>query len=221
MDQDRILLDIETQQDFFGPAGSCYSPQADKAATNVLRLFGWARINEIPVVSTVLRVRQGERSPLSGVPHCIDGSEGEQKMAGTLMATRVNLGLRNTTDLPMDIFERFQQVIFEKRDTDIFLHARLERMITEMAPVTFIICGAGLARGIVQAAVGLRRRDFGVIVASDAVLDLGDPMAEMACLRMEAKNVVFAPTREIVTCRLARRHIRFRRSRLLRRRARA
>jgi len=210
MDKDRMLLDIETQQDFFDPAGACFSPRAARAGANVLRLFHWARKGEIPVISTVLRVRKGEKGPLCDRPHCLEGSEGEQKFAGTLMATRIDLGLRNTTDLPRDIFSRFQQVIFEKRDTDIFAHARLERLITELPPVTFIICGAGVAGGIVQAAIGLRRRDFGVILASDAVLDFGDDLAEMARRRMDAKKVVFAPTREIVTCHPARGLARFR-----------
>ena len=214
MDKDRILLDIETQRDFFDPSGNCYTLRADKAAAHIRRIFGWARKNEIPVISTVLRVRKGERGPLSNIPHCIEDSPGEQKMASTLMPTRINLGLRNTTDLPRDIFERFQQVIFEKRDTDILAHARLERLVTELGPYTFILLGAGVARGIVQAAVGLRRRGFGVILARDAVVDLGDPMTEMAYLRMEAKSVVFAPTTEIITAKpvKARRRASFRES---------
>jgi len=211
MDQDRILLDVEAQKDFLEASGSCYTRAANKVASNIRRLFVWARVNEIPVISTVLRVRRSERGPLSPVPHCLEGSAGEQKMAGTLMPTWINLGLRNTTDLPRDIFHRFQQVIFEKRDTDILAHARLERLITELDQVTFIICGVGVAKGIAQAAIGLRRRRFGVIVAADGVLDLDDPLADMAYRRMEAKGVIFAATQEIVTCRPAAGRRRFRR----------
>jgi isochorismate hydrolase len=119
-------------------------------------------------------------------------------MPETILSARVNLGLRNTTDLPSSLFEDYQQVIFEKRHTDIFLHARAERLITELPNATFILCGAGLAQGIVQAAVGLRNRGLGVILAEDAVLDLNDPMAEMSRRRMEAKGVIFAPTQKII-----------------------
>lgn len=209
---DRILLDIETQQDFFDPSGTCYTRKARKVASNIRRLFHWAKKNAIPVVSTVLRVRKGERGPLSELPHCIDDSEGEQKMRGTALPARINLGLRNTTDLPREIFDRYQQVIFEKRHTDIFLHARAERLITELDSATFIICGAGVARGIVEAAVGLRKRHFSVICASDAVLDLDEAMSEMAYLRMMAKGVIFAPTKEIITPQLRRRPMRLRKS---------
>ena len=210
MKYDRILLDVEAQHDFFDPGGNCYAPEAHKARANIYRLFHWARQNDIPVMSTVLRVRKGEQGPLSPVPHCIEGTEGEWKMPGTVMATRINLGLLNTTDLPRDIFEKYQQVIFEKRDTNIFSHSRAERLITELQTGTFILCGAGVARGIVQAAVGLRARGFGVILAQDAVVAMDDPMTEMAHRRMEAKGVVYAPTQEIIAPRPVRRETRFR-----------
>ena len=171
----------------------------------IRRLFAWARANRIPVISTVLRYRDGWRNPLSPPPYCIEGTKGERKITGTLMRTRINFGLLNTTDLPRNVFKRYRQVIFEKRHTDIFLHARAERLITELDGSTFIICGAGVASGIVQAAVGLSVRGSRVVVASDAVLELDDRLSEMAYLQMEAKGVIFAPICQIVAPRPARR----------------
>ncbi len=198
MISDRVLLDIESQQDFFSPFGALYRPQFSSVAKKVARLFSWARIGGIPVISTVLRLRPGERGPLSSKPYCVDDTEGEQKLAKTVLARRINLGLLNTTDLPDHIFQRYQQVIFEKRKADIFAHARAERLITELPPCTFVLCGAGVSTGIVQAAVGLRSRGFSVILASDAALDVLPEMASMAHLRMGAKGVVYAPTESIV-----------------------
>lgn len=213
MQYERILLDVEAQRDFFEPGGSCYTPEAHQAKLNLYRLFHWAGRSRIPVMSTVLRVRRGERGPLANRPHCVDETEGEAKLPGTVLPGRINLGLLNTTDLPRDIFERHQQVIFEKRDTDIFLHSRAERLITELEPGTvFVLCGAGLAKGIVQAAVGLRNRGFGVVLAEDASLSLDDPMTEMAVRRMQAKGVIFAPTKEIIAPRLVKSPNRFRRA---------
>lgn len=198
MEYGRILLDIETQRDFFCPGGTCYRRRASGVADRIARLFAWARAGRIPVISTLLRVRRGQREPLAPVPHCIEGTDGERKLTRTLLARRTNFGLRNITDLDPDILTKVQQVIFEKRHTDIFLHARIERLITQLDPAAFVICGAGVAAGIVEAAVGLRSRGFPVTVASDAVLDMDDPDAEMACLRMQAKGVRFAPTDRIV-----------------------
>jgi len=195
---ERILLDMETQRDFFAPGGSCYTPETGRAARNIVRLFGWVRRSRMPVLSTVLRVRCSEQGPLASVPHCVEDTEGEQKLPQTILRSCINLGLRNTTDLPEDIFDRHQQVIFEKRDTDIFRHARCERLISQLDTGTFILCGAGVAKGIMQAAIGLRQLNFAVILAEDAVADLGDDRAEMAYRCMEAKGVIFAPTEQIV-----------------------
>lgn len=210
MNFDRILLDVHTQRDFFHPAGSMYTPKASAIAEHIYRLFDWARKNEVPVISTVLRVRPFQPGPLGETAHCIDSTDGERKLARTILPRRVNMGLLNTTDLPENLFPHYQQVIFEQRDTDIFVHARAERLLTELSHATFVICGAGVAHGIVQAAVGLRTRGFGVILASDAVLDFEHPLADMANLRMQAKGTIYAPTSEIVAPLTKRRAAEFR-----------
>ncbi len=203
MKHKRILLDIEVQRDFFHPCGSCYRPESTPVARRIYRLFDWVRRNRLTVISTLLRVRPNERGPLAAVPHCVEGTDGERKLSRTVLASRINLGLRNITDLPEDLLNRYRQVVFEKRDTNLFDHLRAERMITELPPATFIVCGTGIARGIVEAAIGLRARGFGVVLASDAVLALDDPMEPMALQRMRAKGVVFTSTSRIVSPRAA------------------
>lgn len=198
MKYDLILLDIEVQRDFFVTRGACYTPEVESVRPNVYALFDWAKRNGQPIISTVLRVPKGRLSPLAEVPHCIEGTPGERKLARTIIRPYLNLGLRNTTDLPDNLFEQYRQVIFEKRNTDIFLHARAERLLTELPQVSFILCGAGVAHGIVQAAVGLRMRGFGVVLATDAVLGLNDSRTGMAYSRMSAKGVLFLKTREII-----------------------
>ncbi len=198
MKYDLILLDIEVQRDFFHPRGSCYTPEAEVVKKNLYALFDWAKRNDQPILSTVLRIPKGRQGPLSETPHCIESTPGEKKLAKTIVKPYLNLGLQNTTDLPDDLFDRYRQVIFEKRNTDIFLHARAERLLTELPQVSFILCGAGVAHGIVQAAVGLRMRGFGVVLATDAVLGLDDSRNGMAYSRMAAKGVLLLKTREII-----------------------
>jgi len=198
MRPERILLDIEAQRDFFSPGGSCFDRSHLPAGRNVRRLFAWARRNRVPAMSTMLRVRPGRTGPLAPVPHCVEGTNGEKRISGALLSRYVNFGIRNTTDLPADVFEQYRQVIFEKRHTDIWLHTRAERLLTELETGRFIICGAGSAGGIVEAVVGLRSRGFEVTLAADAILDLGSPDAEYAWLRMLAKGAVPLSTEEII-----------------------
>ena len=193
-----VMLDIELQRDFFSPGGTCFSEHSLAAGRNVRRLFRWARGRRIPVLSTMLRLRSDRPGPLAPVPHCVEGTPGEKRISGALLARHVDLGIRNSTDLLPEIFEKYQQVLFEKRHTDVFAHAGAERLLTELQSDTFVICGAGTAHGIVQAALGLRHRKRKVVLATDAILDLDDRDAEMAWLRMLAKGAVPLTTDEIL-----------------------
>lgn len=195
---DKVLMDIEVQRDFFAPGGSLYTPQNGAAARNVRRLFAWARKEHVPVLSCMLRQREGHRGALADAPHCIEDTEGEKRLSGTLMRRHIDMGMRGSTDLPIDIYRDYQQVIFERRITDIFRHARAERLLTELTVDTFIVCGAGAAAGIAEAVIGLRQRNIKVLMAADAILDLDDPRAEMAWLRMSAKGAVPLSTAEII-----------------------
>jgi nicotinamidase-related amidase len=194
----RVVLDLETQRDFFHPEGTCYRPDSLAVAWRICRLFGWVRSERITVISTVLRLPHGEVGPMSADPHCITDSKGERKLLPTVLDRRINFGLRNVAHLPNGVLDDYQQLIFEKRHTDIFHHARIERLITEIGPTEVIICGAGLGQGIVEAAIGLQARRFDVIIAKDAVLDLDAPNQYMPIERMRAKGCLFHSTEDII-----------------------
>jgi nicotinamidase-related amidase len=196
--RDRMLLDIELQRDFFSPGGACFERVHLQAARNVRRLLAWARRQRLGAISTMLRIRRGRIGPLAPVPHCIEGTNGEKRISGALLARHVDFGIRNTTDLPEDVLERHQQIIFEKRHTDIFRHARAERLLTRLAGGTFVVFGAGAAGGVVEAVIGLIARGFKVQLATDAILDLDSREAEFAWLRMLAKGAEPMTTDEIL-----------------------
>jgi len=199
MQPELVLLDLETQRDFFLRHGPCSTPESPRAFHHILELFEWARRENIFVISTVLRNRPGQRSAIADTPHCIEGTKGEIKARGTLLPNRIDLGMHNDTDIPADLLEVYQQVIFEKRTANIFSHAKLERLISEIPASTFIICGGGLVHVAAHAAIGLRARGSGVILASDATTTVDIPAGKMAQLRMKAKGVVFASTSQIIT----------------------
>ena len=194
-----ILLDVHVQRDFFVPGGTLFRPVNATATANVYRLFDWARATGSPVVSFMILVRSGRRGPFSDTPHCIEGSGGERKLARTLLKERLNLGLSHTADLPRDLFSRYQQVIFETHDVNLFAHQKFERLVTELADgYSFVLCGSSIPFGIKQAVLGLRSRRFGVVVAEDAVVDLDDPQTEMSWLQITAKQALPLPTEQII-----------------------
>ncbi len=198
MGYERILLDMEVQKDFFCRSGRFYSKTNSQVLKHIKELLKWARGESVPVVSTMLRVYRSESGPHCP-PYCREGTEGELRVPRTTLPNYIAFGTRRTTDLPEAILDNYQQVLFEKRELNILSNLRVERLLTELSGnATFILCGAGLAEGIAKAAITLRSRRFGVILATDAVADLGDPDADMAMRRMSAKGVVFCPTATII-----------------------
>ncbi|MDP6635198.1 MAG: isochorismatase family protein [Phycisphaerae bacterium] len=197
MGYERILLDMEVQKDFFCRSGRFYSRANSPVLKHIKELLKWAKTESVPVVSTLLRA---SRTGGPGhIPYCIEGTEGELRVPRTMLPNYIAFGTRRITDLPESILEQYQQVVFEKRDLSILSNLRIERLLTQLSGnATFILCGAGLAGGIVQTAITLRSRRFGVILASDAVADLGDPSADMALRRMAAKGVISCPTAVII-----------------------
>jgi len=198
MGYERILLDMEVQKDFFCRSGRFYSKANLQVLKHVKELLKWAKLQRIPVISTLLRA---SRTPpgRGHLTYCIEGTEGELRVPRTVLPNHIAFGTRRTTDLPECILDHYRQVIFEKQNLNIMSNLRVERLLTQLnGNATFILCGAGLAGGIVQAAITLRSRKFGVILAEDAAADLGDPGAEMARRRMVAKGVIFCPTATIV-----------------------
>lgn len=194
-----ILLDIHTQRDLLTRGGALYIPEATSIARNVQKLFSWARATETPAISAQILLRPGRRGPFSETPHCLEGTQGASKIPGTMLPRRVNLGLAHTADLPPRLFDEYQQAIFETRDPDVFRHQKFERLISELPnDITFVLCGATVEYGIKQAVLGLRLRRYPVIVADDAVLQLGGPESEMAWLQVLAKAAAPLPTTHIV-----------------------
>lgn len=199
MREPTLLLDIDTQKDMLQAGGSLFKQAANQPKANIYRLFDWAKHTGAPVISTQLLVRPGRIGPFGDQPHCIEDTEGAEKLTRTLLNRRINLGLANNADLPPDLFQTHQQVIFQTREPNLLGHAKAERLITELSnDYRVIICGVGAAAGIRQAVIGLRSRGFDVVIAEDAVLDMDDPKAEMAWLQMLAKSAQPSSTAQIL-----------------------
>lgn len=201
-DKDFILIDLETQRDFFMPDGSFYTPRAGEVRKNIYTLFDWARCEHIPVISSVLRFHPGDLGPLGSRPHCVEGTSGERKLLNTTVHPMIDLGMRNSTDLPDNLFDCYNQIIIEKRASDLFLHARAERLFTEFmgSGKCFVLCGADVAGGLTLTALGLRNRGFGVVLAADGFVSPGKwDSANLEIPRMQAKGVVFMRTQDIIS----------------------
>ena len=199
MQYERILLDFETQRDYFDACGKCVYKNADRVISNVRRLFKWVRREHVPVISTMLWTPQSRDATLGDNSVCVAGTPGSKKVGGTILPKHIIFDYRNSTDLPCALFESYQQVVFESRFSDIFAHPRIDRLVTQLGPSTYIICGATLDASVIQAVLGLRSRGASVIVVRDAVLVPDGYDAEMGYRRVAAKGAVLCSTSQVIT----------------------
>src|SRR5437879_1336806 len=84
VDVDRVVLDLNTQCDFLLPRGAV--PVSNRAAVvpKIRQMMDWARLQGVPVISSVDAHRPGE--PINGTPrHCVDDTFGQQKLPFTLL----------------------------------------------------------------------------------------------------------------------------------------
>ncbi len=195
---DRIMIDLNTQCDFLLPSGALPVANRATALPNIRRLMTWARLQQVPIISSLEAHRLGES--LHGLPpHCIDRSPGQRKLPFTLMPRRILVMGDNTTDLPNDAFRRYQQVILTKRNVDFLTNPKADRLINSIGVDHFIIFGISAAHCVKAMVLGLIAQHNHVVVVTDACGWWSQSDADHSFRQMDAKGAVLVTTEELVT----------------------
>jgi nicotinamidase-related amidase len=190
-----ILIDINTQKDFFSERGNTCIRNRRRVLANVRRVIAWARHNGIRVISTC-EVYPNHNGASEG-GYCIDGTEGQKKIRYTVLNNRANFPADNNTDLPADLLRQYRQVVLHKRCVDPFDEPRIERLLSEVRADNFVIIGASVEGSVKATALGLLQRGKKVSVVTDAVGLLNKREAKMAFRKMKAKGARLIETKNI------------------------
>ncbi len=187
----RVLIDVDTQKDFFIASGTACIRNHRRVLMNIRRAMAWARAKNLRVVSTNL-CKAGK----NGDEFCVIGTNGQRKISYTLRNRRVVLAADGCTDLQRDIFVYYDQIILQKRCNDPFDEPRAERFLSELKADEFIVIGA-MAEGAVAATVlGLLQRGKKVTIFADAVGTHNRRKADVAFRKMKAKGASLVETRD-------------------------
>lgn len=195
---DRILVDMNTQCDLLLPRGALPVTNRTEILPNIRKLMNWARIENIPVVSSLECHRLGEGS--RGLPpYCIDRSPGQRKIPFTLMPRRVVVQGDNTLDLPHDPFRRVQQVILTKRTRDFLANPKADRLFQSMSVQHLVIFGVVAEHCVKTAVLGLLARQYRIAVVTDACGFWSADDSELAMRQMDAKGAVLVTADELIS----------------------
>ncbi len=196
MKWNRVLIDVCTQHDFLDSGGILQVANREAVIPNLKEVFRWARTAQLPVVSSVESHRPAE--PLNGFPlHCIDGTQGQEKLAFTLLTPSFLVETDNYLCLPPDIGQNYRQLIFRKRTRDILSNPKADRFLTQLDADEFILFGVGLERAIKSLALGLLIRHKPVTVISDACGYWSSADGDLSLRQLAAKGVRLVTVAEI------------------------
>ena len=192
----RILIDINTQKDFFLDGGSVRVRNHRRVLANIRRIMAWARYKNVPVISTC-EVYTNNNNGASVIDHCLDGTDGQKKIRYTLLNNRTSFAADNNTDLPIDILQRYEQIILHKRCVDPFDEPRIDRLLSEVRANEFVLIGASAEGAVKAMALGLLQRGKKVSVVVDAVGSCNRREAKLAIRKMRAKGARLIETKKL------------------------
>ena len=192
---ERILVDIDTQKDFFLAGGTACIRNHRRILANIRRIIAWARIKNVPMISTVQIYYNRD-----GFKHiyCVAGTEGQKKIHYTFRNRRTSFPADDRTDLRSEILKQYDQVIPRKRCFDPFQEPRADRMLTELRADEFILIGATAEDAVKATALGLLLRGKNVTVLVDATGSHNKAKADVAFRQMWAKGAKLIDTEKLV-----------------------
>ncbi len=190
-----ILIDINTQRDFFLAGGNACIRNHRRVLGHIRRMMAWARYRNIPIISTCEVYPNNNIG--SAINHCIDGTDGQKKIQYTLLSNQVSFAADGSTDLPEDILRRYKQIILHKRCIDPFDEPRVDRLLSEVRATEFVLLGASAEGAVKATALGLLQRGKKVSVVVDAVGSHNKREAKLALRKMKAKGARLIETRKL------------------------
>jgi len=163
-----VFVDVDTQLDFLYPAGALYVPGAERIVPVIEQLNRFAAAQGIPVLSTMDAHSEDDPEFRAWPPHCVAGTHGQHKAAGTLLEKRVVIPNRDGSFS----LEGAQQILLEKQTLDGFATLTLPGVLQVLGAERFVVYGVVTEVCVMFAARGLLAAKKQVAVVSDAVKEL-------------------------------------------------
>ena len=173
-------MDIDTQRDFMLPSGALYVPGAERIIPKLRRLFEFSQKHGVFVVSSADAHEPDDAEFQQFPPHCVKGTEGQQKINETLLTRHAVFQSRVMDRNILDIVRKYPQILLQKQELDVFSNPMTERLLKAL-PQHAIVFGVATEYCVRQACLGLRRLGTKVALITDAVRAI-DPRSGDATL---------------------------------------
>ena len=199
-----VAIDLNTQRDFCEPGRAFPVANLDQLIPALRRVIAWVKRNQTPIVSSLEAHREYELSDSGNPIHCVDGSDGQEKIDFTLLANRKYIPSDNTLAVPVDLFASYQQVIFWKRADDLLTNPKADRLMSHMPVGEFLLFGVGMETSVKALALALMASNKEVTIVTDACGYWSEGTADQAIRQVAAKGANFVTVDELLARKLDR-----------------
>lgn len=197
-----MLVDLNTQRDFCEENGACPIKNLAQVVPALRSILEWAVRNNVPIISALDSHRRWELNREDVAPHCIDGTAGQRKLDFTVLPSHYMVESDNTLGMPINLFDRHQQVVFRKRTHDLLGNPKADRFLTQLPVAEFILFGNGIENSIKALALGLLTRDKRVSIVLDACGYWNASESDLAVRQTWAKGAALITVEELTRRRL-------------------
>jgi len=189
------LWDVNTQQDFMLPGGKLHVKGAEKLRPNLCRLYAFARKARLAVVATADAHTPGGGKLQDWPPHCLAGTEGQEKLPETLLPRRRTLPLQASR---APALRPGLQLILEKCHMDPFTHPLAREIVERSGIEHWTVFGVMTDYGVRLSALGLLKLGRKVTLVSDAIQGWAEDTSRQAVIEMQAAGADFRTTAAVL-----------------------
>ena len=164
---------MDTQLDFLYPAGALAVPGAQDIVEPLIELTRFAAASHIQIVSTADAHSADDPEFQTWRPHCVAGTIGQKKIAGTLLNQRLVVNSDpHALDAIHPVAGYAPQIIIEKQTIDCFTNPNLHPLLDLLKADRYLVYGVATEVCVRCAAFGLLETGARVELVTDAIKSL-------------------------------------------------
>lgn len=191
-----VFFDVDTQWDFLAPAGALSVPGAARLVPLVGQLNRHAAAQGWLVVSTTDAHAENDAEFRQWPAHCVAGTLGQQKPAGTLIEGRVTLPSKPGARVEL---AAARQVIVEKQQLDCFTNPNLDALLGDLSAGRYVVYGVVTEYCVRCAALGLLKSGARVELVTDAIQSLDEQAAAQTLAEFTAAGGVLTSADRVLS----------------------
>lgn len=181
-----IFIDVDTQHDFFDPAGAMPIKGAGEIRANLKLLIGHARKNKIQVISAV--EKHTKLTLKKGPYYCMAGTRGQKKISETTLKKSRIIGNEKASLNYAGLLKRYDQLVLEKNNFNFFGNPHSLKLLKKSRIKNCVVFGVAIDYGLEQTILKLLENGFKVWIPVDAVKPINEENREPVMKELRTKG---------------------------------